>query len=274
MPRSRKSYLVFGKVHISPWVDFKENLIVFLKTDKRIISKRGAYEYGFGDIEFVLSDLVFGRLGKVHTKRNLVVDDKESRQFTRKDIGFGITEEYSNFLIDIKNKQIVFEDRRGRLPEKKFREVVSELYKRVHTDLSDLQISMKSETEEVLEEIRSYELIKRIKFQVTPSNPEDMPEFKELDKILKDSRTEHSNMSFENKKEGLKVEKTILEQGIHLCSSGYGEFDLDAMQEGQPKKFSSSDKVVCMWESFIDVSDEIISLFLKKMREVFESKNE
>lgn len=273
MVRARRSYIVFGKVHISPWVDFEKNLVKFLETDKRVTSKRDAFEYGFGDVKRLELDgiwFIFGRLGKVSRRKEVVMDDKESRRFVSKAIDFGMTEEYSNFLINIENKQIVFEDRRGRLPAKKFREVVSELYKQVHMDLSDLQILMKSEAKEILDEIRGYDLVERIKFHVTPSNPEDMPEFKELDKLLKDSQTEHGQLTFENKKEGLKVEDTILEQGIHLCSSGYGDFDLDALERGQPKKFSSADKIVRIMTSFIDKPTEVAKVFLGKMKEVFE----
>jgi len=160
----RRSYIVFGKIHISPWVDFRTNLIEFLNTDKRVISKRGAYEYCFGDIQEFTIDrhkLIFGRLGKVSRRKEVIIDDRESRRFITKPLDFSMAEEYSNFVIDIENKQIVFEDRMGRLPAREFRYAFSRLYKEVHKDLSDLQILMISEVEEILKEIRKYELISK-----------------------------------------------------------------------------------------------------------------
>lgn len=282
MSRKRRSSLVMGRIHISPWIkeDHEERLIAL--TNSRIEyeqfkKEEVEYIWVFGDQLIKTIDnekIIFARLGKIKRGFEDTIYDKEKGSFNRIIAKSPRTLAYSNLIIYPKRHLILFEER---IPDISINQVIksfSEIYKQQFPDLSNVGIDLIIEARETLDILRKYDKIIETKFKLIPSNPTDEPEFRKLDELLKKGNTEEATFKFTNKKEGLKIKGSILEEGLFMVGAGYGEYDITVERKGSKEKIKSKDKILREVIESTDEREELLKDFWEKMKKHIKQRDQ
>ncbi len=269
----RESHVVVGRIHISSWIreDLEKRLIELTSSGEeyqRLRKKRKIkFIWVFGDQEIQIIDnekIVFARLGKIRSGYEKYYD-KEKKSFRLRNVQSSQFLSYSNFVIHPKSHLILFEERKPLISIRQFTEIFSRIYKKHFRDLTDIGIDPIIETEMVFQILRQCKKIIDVQFKVTPSNPVDEPEFRKLDELLKDGNTKEARLRFRNEEAGLKVENTIIGEGIALSGAGYGEYTILVEREGNKEVIKSKDRISREVVKSIDQPEQLIKNFWEKM---------
>jgi hypothetical protein len=264
MTEERLSTVVMGKVHIvSNWENqsFEEKILDLMSSGEEYKQRKGRgankFIWAIGDhlIKEINDEMViFARLGKINMDFEEAIWDRREKSFKKVSVQEPKALSWSNFIIIPRTQDIIFEEKLPDISIKQFTEIFSYIYRQHFSgDLTSLKIDLMQETQRIFEKLKGFDKILEVQLKVTPSNPEDDPLFKPLDDMLKNSDTNEANLKFKNKDHGLKVEDTIIEQGIALSSAGYGQYTIVAEKDEQVEKIKSKDEII---RSEIDVPDD------------------
>lgn len=266
MSEGRLTTVVVGKIHVSEWAksEFRTRLIDLLSTRKKYkrISGKGAdkFFWTFTNYRIETSDdqtILFARMVKVKRQIKEVVFDEESWSpalMARETPNASL----ANFIIILEKRVIIFEELQS-ISIKLFAEMFSTMYGQRFSseDLSKVWINPVVKKELIFEKLREFDKITRVKLVVTPSNP-DTGDYRQLDELLKNSKTEEAALEFKNEEEGLTVENTIIGQGISLASAGYGYQNITAEKDGKKEVIKSKDEILRWRVPFTDDSEAFI----------------
>lgn len=272
----RRCKLVVGKIHISRWVKepIEERFSKLVYSGDEYHQETGK---GKGRFTWVIADalvetnegekIIFARLGKIKQELVETIYDREQKSFIKEKTKSPKALSYSNFIIHPKSSTIVFEEKLPDISIKQFKEIFSMLYKRHFRDISYIKIDLKKETEKVFEMLARYDRVVKVHLKLTPTNPEDEPDFRRLDQVLKEGNIREANIEFENEDEGLKLEKTIVGEGISLSGAGYGEYRITVEKEEKREIIKSKDQILRKVILAVDEPKELIKAFGDKMKE-------
>ena len=283
MPEERRCRIVMGKIHISKWVkeDFEKRLIELISSGDEYIQEggkgAGKFIWVFGDylVETIDEEkIIFARLGKIKKGLEDTIFDRDQKSFKRIKVESPRALSYSNFIIHPESHNILFEEKMPDISIKQFKEKFSMLYTRHFVDLSGVTIDLIVETKRVFEILRQYDKVIEAQFKVTPSNPEDEPEFRRLDHLLKESDTKIANLKFKNEKDGLNVEGTIVGEGISLSGAGYGEYNISVEKEEKKEIIRSKDQILRKVVRVIDEPAELMRSFWEKLKEYIQKRKQ
>lgn len=272
----RKTRVVIGKIHLSNWIKdgLEERLIELFKSGKVHHQDKGKgrnkFTWAFGDLlieEIEGEKVIFARLGKIKKGLEETVYDGDKKSFKQVMRNQERAVSYSNFIIHPKSHSILFEEKKPYISIKQFKENFSAIYKLLWNDLSDVRIDLIVETEEVFSLLKQFDRVTEVSFRVTPSNPTDKEEFRKLDELLKDGNTKEASFKFKNEEEGLKLENTIIEEGIYLSGAGYGEYTIRGEKGEEDKIIKSKDKIVRKIVLALDRPTEIVHEFWNQLKE-------
>jgi hypothetical protein len=261
-----------GRIHISSSdrYNFSEKMYKLITecstyTDISKEDKEKA-TWAFGDVgkeKFVDEEVLYGRLGKIKGDRVGTFYDTKNRAFRDQHMTQPLAQSYSHFIIYPKKQLIVFEEKKPNIKLKVFIAMFEKMYVSHFKDLTTLRIQLVVEEDKALKYLRDKKIIK-IKFaNLVPSNPEEMESFKKLDEMLKIAGIDKSSMQFENKKQGIKLEKEgIVREGIALSDAGYGTYRATIEISGENKTISSKDNIV---RETIPIPDKTMSQVVNQM---------
>lgn len=126
--------------------------------------------------------------------------------------------------------------------------------------------------ERVFDILKQYDKIVEVQVKTTPSNPEDTPDFRRLDPLLKESDTKEANLRFKNEEEGLKVEGTIIGEGISLSGAGHGEYTISVEKEERREIIRSKDQISRTVIRAIDEPKELMWKFVEKLKQYLQKR--
>lgn len=275
--------LVIGKIHISKWVkhEFENRLKELIFSGEEYIQDSGRgkdkFIWTFGDplIENIDTEkVIFGRLGKIRRGYEEIIYLKGQKSFQRKleDQTDGKESvralSYSNFAIHPQSMKIIFEEKTPNISINQFIENFSKIYSFHFNDISEIKIDVIIETEKVFDKIKKFDKITEAVFKLIPSNPEDEPDFRRLDGLLKEGDTKEAILNFKNEDEGLKIENTIIGEGIAMSGAAYGNYKLTLVKNKEIEIVKSSDHIYRKYIKEIDEPFILIKTFwdiLKKL---------
>lgn len=263
----RSANIVFGRLNIAPWVrsEYKHRVESFIKSGKTFLSRK--FIFIIIDVKF-LDGVLYGKLAKIPMEKYGIKVNQEELTSKRVPISASIAVDYSNFTINFENHVIIFESR-GLLPPKQFEKAFAGIYQKNYRDLSWIKIDLISGVKEISKQLLESMRIIRAKFTITPSNPDYDEEFKPLEDLIKDTKSDKTDLDFHNKKDGLKYEKTIIEQATNLCGKGYGEYTFDVIPKGETEKITLRKKVKSVRVKFKETAENIIEEFSSQFNKYF-----
>lgn len=217
---------------------------------KPFIEERSS-EYAIGNLNEetinnnVLLRGTFGRMRKGTIAKTYDKNKKEFKQETLPEIADAMLE----FIIDHKN-HLIFVEYSSLIKPSYFANKFKKIYANT-ASIADFEIDYIFVEKDVYETIKKWKLVDRVIFKkLRPSNPSSLDDFKEIEGLLKDTKSEKTNIEFQapiskeknNSFIGLNYESKLIKQGIALSAHGYGEAKLkgkdgDKDVEVESKKF-------------------------------------
>ncbi len=189
------------------------------------------FDWKFGGIKSE-GDCIYGRLGKIKDKTQLIFDESlkdfklEKRQ----------SAEVSTFLIDVKEKVIVYESKKdvGRIAPVR---LLTEIFNQYHDEKETLIIKQFTDARALSKLMNELDEIISFSLKVWPTNPSSTELSKEFDKTLRNSNLEvEIRGRAKKKKDGIKIENAPwLDGGLHLAGEGYGSAHVSGKKDGKKK---------------------------------------
>lgn len=268
----RDTLIVFGKVHLTPWVTdgYEERIWKLISSGHKYKQKKYVKEhdyfwvFGNSKREKINGDtLLFSRLGRIKSEIMEKGYDEKSKSFITIERQMPKAN-YSNFVIHPRSHSIILQDKKPDITINTFQRIFSSMYYDYYQDLSQLKITYDKEIGAVFEELDNCDRVLSAHFiNLMPSNPEMNKKFERLDGILKEANSADNEIKLNNKKDGLKYRDSVVEEAIHLSSSGRGDYRIKTIKDNETKEIRSKDQIKRLWVKIIDEPEEVIKKFYK-----------
>ena len=192
-------------------------------------------------IEDSNTEVLFGKIGKEIFANYKTIYDDDTRDFitTAADETYA---SYGIFVVDIENYIIAV--------EAKFTLTLSKVLKKLKEFLPPevgayTTFEIMADKFEIYNRVRGWDKFTYAKFQLTPTNPDNDPEFEQLDKLIQNTGGDKAVLVFE-KESGVGTLNTdnssLAMQGIAMSSAGYGNFELMGEKDGHTDKIKTKDR--------------------------------
>jgi len=209
------------------------------------------FEYAIGDLHTETAGkytLVRGTFGRMRKGTIAQTYDKTKKEF-KKEVLTEIADAMLEFTINHDN-HLVFLEYSSLIKPSNFADKFKKIYANT-ASVADFEIDYIFIEQDVYETIKKWKSVDKVVFKkLRPSNPSSLDDFKEIEGLLKETKSEKTNIEFQapiTKEEqtinrGLNYESKLIKQGIALSAHGYGEARLkgkegDREVEVESKKF-------------------------------------
>lgn len=207
-----------------------------------------SFEYAIGNLheeEESGHHLIRGTFGRVRKGNIGKVYDKKKKEFLKKRQP-EIADVTLDFIINHSHHLIFFE-LNSKIPPAYASEKFLKIYS--HTSsVADLEIDFIFIESDVYETIQKWDRIERVSFKkLRPSNPSSFDDFKDIERLLKETKSENTSIDFNaatikdgekltSSQNGLDPESELIKQGIALSSFGYGEAKIKGKKNGEVRE--------------------------------------
>ena len=199
-----------------------------------------SFEYALGNFnaeEYIGNSLLRGTFGRMRKGDFAKIYDKKKREFANKPLP-DIADVILEFIINHENHLIFLEYNSLVKPSyfaNKFRKIYANT-----ASIAELEMDFIFIEKDVYETVQRWQNVKQVIFtKLRPSNPSSMDYFKDVEDLLKETKSEKTNIEFhapsakgsEEGSSGLNYESKLIKQGIALSSHGYGEARLRGIEK-------------------------------------------
>lgn len=188
--------------------------------------------------------LIFGRLGKLRPTQEQGVFDWAAHDFTSRSIDTQTWTGYSNFIVDVPSRIILFEERPPVISERQFSLYFKRLYEAHTQGFHRIEINLMSSPVEIFGFVESLDKVTTVSAELWPANPHVDREFEALQREIEKARAARLKIRLENDKAGLNTEGTLASQAIALATKGYGDVTIVGTKAGQSLSITSTKKIV------------------------------
>lgn len=266
----------FGRLNINAYVADKKDLILTgLRTDK--FHDKNEFRYGFFDIEELNVEFVYGRLVKYKRLLEGEVVDEERHLTAVGGLPYGMVGK-SDFFLHYKSGVLAYRPLVSKISAKQFRFVFARLIEAGHDNFFvSAQVETIDEGLRIEEAIRKFEVIRKVVFDIHPTNPSNRDVYKRVDERLKQLRVEKLKQVVEASEGGLN-KNTLLDDDIYrsliMAADGYGSGSIHGVAEGRTMVITTEDspvrKEIVESPSPIEMLESLLSTF----RQIWERMNE
>lgn len=235
---------VIGRYYFnSLFKDQANNSFVDDLKKKPFVDERN-FEYALGNFqaeEYAGNILLRGTFGRMRKGDFADIYDKEKKEF-RKEALPEIADAILEFIINHEN-HLIFLEYNTLIKPSYFADKFKKIYSR-NASLAELEIDFIFIEKDVYETIQKWQSIEQVIFKkLRPSNPGSLDYFKDIENLLKETKSEKTNIELhapsskgsEEKPGSLDYESKLIKQGIALSSHGYGEAKLRGTEKNGTK---------------------------------------
>lgn len=237
----------FGRLNITSYDNDKRNLILRgLKTEK--FHDKNEFKYGFFDVQEINADFVYGRLVKYKRVLEGEIVDEKSHRTVVGGLPYGIVAK-SDFFLHYKSGVIAYRPLASKISAKQFRHVFARLFEVGHDNFFvNAQVETIDEGIRIEEAIKRFEVIKKISFDIHPTNPSNRDTYKSVDERLKRLQAEKLKQIIESSNEGSLNKDELLVDDIYrslvMATDGYGNGAIHGVTEGRKVVITTGDSPV------------------------------
>ncbi|MCX9025462.1 MAG: hypothetical protein OIN85_05130 [Candidatus Methanoperedens sp.] len=242
----QKVTLTLARINYPKWLGKRD----FINDMKNIVSshvkfedkKRGVKFFwvitSVGQQQLDNGEVVFsGELNKIRATRISKVFDEAKWEMKPIPELWGVGESTSRFIIVPKYHVIAFEEKNV-ISIERFIDVFKGLFVKSLNTFAPEVFSIR-EGRLIYTIINEWENVQEAKFlKLRIPNPEDLPDFRKAVELLENAGAENSSITFQNEKEGLKVNaNSIVDSMIALANRGYGIYEMKGTEKtGEVRK--------------------------------------
>ncbi len=237
----------FGRLNITSYTNDKRSLILTgLNTEK--FHDKNEFKYGFFDVQELNSDFVYGRIVKYKRVLEGEIVDEESHRTVVGGLPYGIVGK-SDFFLHYKSGVIAYRPLVSRISAKQFRHIFARLFEVGHDNFFvSAQIETIDEGIKIEEAIRTFEVVRKISFDIHPTNPSNRDTYKKVDERLKRLKAEKLKQIIESSNEGGLNKDALLEDDTYrslvMAADGYGNGAIYGITEGRKVVITTGDSPV------------------------------
>ncbi len=236
----------FGRLNVTAYnADKKELILKGLRTDK--FHDKNEFRYGFFDVEELNDTFAFGRLVKYKRLLEGEIVNEESHRTALGALPYGMVGK-SDFFLHYKSGVVAYRPVASRISARQFRFVFARLIEVAHDNFFvNAQVETIDEGLKIEEAFRKLEVIRRVSFDIHPTNPSNREVYKRVDERLKQLRAEKLRQVVEAGEGGLN-KKALLEDDIYksliMAGDGYGSGSIHGFAEGRKMVITTGDSPV------------------------------
>jgi len=249
MPESKVNYY-FGRLNIlASYKDKRKFILEGLRT-KKIIEKR-KFLWGFFDIQEIESEIgtiFYGNLVKYFpVKREKIVETQDhklgEKSIENKVIGS------SSFFIHVYSSLIAYHPKSGIINRNQFTKTFCEIFEEAYERMFvDIEIQSIDEQFKVIETLKKFSKILKIRISLHPSNPSNRDLWAKVDERLKKLHAgsyQEQISAKPNTKGLLNIEEDEdIKSKISMSEDGYGETRVDGIINNEKKTISTKDNPI------------------------------
>jgi len=199
-----------------------------------------SFEYALGNFnteEYKGISLLRGTFGRVRMGDFAEMYDKKRKEFKKKILP-DIADVILDFIINHEN-HLIFLEYNTLISPSYFANKFKKIYSRT-ASIAELEIDFIFIEKDVYETIQKWQNVEQVIFKkLRPSNPSSFDYFKDIEDLLKETKSEKTNIELhapstkgsEDNPEGLNYDSKLIKQGIALSSHGYGEAKLKGKEK-------------------------------------------
>lgn len=223
-----------------------QNFVEDLRKEPFIEEKSFQYALGnFNIEEYKGTHLIRGTFGRIRKGDFADTYDKGKKEFRKKALP-EIADAILEFIIEHKH-HIIFVEYDSIIKPSYFANKFTKIYSN-SSSLAELELDFIFIEKNVYETIKKWDRVDKVVFKkLRPSNPSSLDNFKEIEDLLKETKSEKTNVEFHalsakgasNDGVSLNFKSKLIKQGIALSSHGYGEAKLSGKQENKEVEVES-----------------------------------
>ena len=212
--------------------------------------ERGRFKYGFFQIDDVTADgelFAFGRLVKYkHVLEGEVVDE-QSHQIVSRGLPRGIVAK-PEFVIHYSSRLVAYRPIAGRISSHQFKSVFTSLLEAAYQGFFvSAHLDPVNEEFGIDEALARFSKIRRVSFDLHPTNPSNRPFYRQLDERLKALNAERLQQTVTAAEGGLRPELLKSDdsmRGLFMAADGYGHGAIEGEAEGRRVVITTTDAPV------------------------------
>jgi len=211
--------------------------------------KRG-YNWGFFDIQELESHLGLfftGYLAKYKTEKEEEVADIDKHKIEDQTLE-NLIEAKARFFVHIDSGIIGFHPISNKIEIDQFCVVFAEIVEEAYAGFFvQAEIQLIEERVRIFEEIKKFNIIKHLGISLIPTNPTNIPEYREIDERLKRLRTSRYKESYDtdDDERPLRIEEDEdINSKLKMAIDGYGKGEISGIKEGEVAKVKTGDNPV------------------------------
>jgi hypothetical protein len=287
-PPTRHYTLLAGRIYASQSTESGEaridddvlysNLVTSLRETKGVQEpardNREPHIWVFGNLVELnrgTDRFIFGRLGKLRPTHDQGVFDWDTHAFTSRSVDAQTWTGYSNFIVDIVSRTILFEERPPIISERQFCLYFKRLYEAHTHGFYRIDINRISATADIFSFAEDLDKVTAVTAELWPANPHVDREFEALQAQIVAARATRLKIRLENQETGLSTEGTLASQSIALATKGYGEVTIEGTKGGQTLSIRSSERVVKeLVDRLPDIPAKLANVFVDRIQDLRE----
>ena len=174
--------------------------------------------------------------------------DEESHRTVVGGLPYGIVAE-SDFFLHYKSGVVAYRPLASRISAKQFRYIFARLFEIGHDNFFvGAQVETVDEGMKIEEAIRRFEVVRKISFDIHPTNPSNREVYKRVDERLKRLKAEKLKQTIENNtKEGLDKGALLEDEtyrSLVMATDGYGSGSIHGFVEGRKVVITTGDSPI------------------------------
>lgn len=241
----RKFSFLFARIHFVGLFqgDGDKHLPKFLEEVQKKTIEDGRYSWAFGDIGTTKIDgrtVIYGRLGRTVTEKFEIIYDEIKHSY-KKELVRSSEAAYANFFLLPEFHSIVFEEKYN-LGKNTFVKYFKKFWE-IGKSIVEIDFEFIKDEVEIFKLIKTWNSITKATFYLKPSNPNSRQDWKDVDEIIRKAKAKRAKLEFENKKGTLEKNNSIIQQGMSMAASGYGDFMLRGFKGDSPQSYNSKTNI-------------------------------
>lgn len=243
------------------------------------ITDVGKFRYGFFDamdIEIDGDRFAFGVLVKFKPLLEGEIVDEVTHQVLEGGLPHGVVTK-SKYFLHYRSGIIAYHPIKSRLSDMQFREVFADLIGKANNDFF-VSAVLKSINEEykILEAIAKFQIIKKISFNIVPTNPSNREPYQDLDDKLKFLRVQKLSQQMVADEGGFNKDALIHDdalKAVSMATDGYGTASVSGEVDGRNITISTNESPVAAEIIDSDSPKTLLNNLYSQFRQIWNRMN-
>jgi hypothetical protein len=274
MPQNRIHSYYFARLNLLSFQEEKQKFI-FDTLGTNVIEELGKFKYGFfepNDIEFDGEAFVNCKLVKYKPILEGEAVDESLHKVVEDGLQHGVVAK-SDFFLHYNSGVVAFHPIVNKLSISQFRTMFGRIIEATHHQFFvQAQLSLIEELYKIQSDIKKFQTIKKITFDIHPTNPSASPIYKSIDDRLKKLEAENYRASLIGKEGGLNQDALLQDdayKSLLMAADGFGRGTLEGKIDNRNVTITTDESPIRKDAIFSESLDEMLHQLIITFKEIW-----